>query len=109
DQVLVLGGASGAIAAVRPGADERLLTAGGFDVAVLLPNSFRAALLVRRAKIPERWGYAADFRSRLLTRAVPRGLSVHHAEYYMQLATALGGSAMPLVAALRRDAAMAAA
>jgi lipopolysaccharide heptosyltransferase II len=103
DQVLVLGAGGGAMTALTSGPDEERLAAGGFEVAVLLPNSFRAALLVRRAKIPERWGYATDFRRRLLTRAVAPRPSVHHAEYYLQLATALGGSAMPLVAALRRD------
>src|SRR5688572_30243525 len=42
------------------------------DVALLLPNAFSAAWLVRQADIRERWGYAADLRRPLLTRAVPR-------------------------------------
>lgn len=41
---------------------------GGFDAAVLLPNSFASALAVWRAAIPERWGYATDLRGALLTR-----------------------------------------
>ena len=33
------------------------LADGGFDAALLLPNSMHAALLASRAGIPERWGY----------------------------------------------------
>jgi heptosyltransferase-2 len=33
---------------------------------ILLPNSFAAAWLVKRAAIPDRWGYAADMRASLL-------------------------------------------
>jgi heptosyltransferase-2 len=39
-----------------------------FDAAVLLPNSFAAAAAAWAARIPERWGYATDGRSPLLTR-----------------------------------------
>jgi lipopolysaccharide heptosyltransferase II len=61
-----------------------------FDTALLLPNSFRSALLVKRAGIPERWGYRTEWRAALLTRGVmpPRGL--HQAEYYQHLVQALG-------------------
>ena len=63
----------------------------GFDTALLLPNSFHAALLASRARIPERWGYRTQFRGRLLTRAITRPPSgVHHVEYYQQLVRALG-------------------
>jgi len=41
---------------------------GGFDAAVLLPNSFGSALCALAAGIPERWGYATDGRGFLLTR-----------------------------------------
>jgi heptosyltransferase II len=44
---------------------------GAFDTAVLLPNSFAAALTAWRAGIPERWGYATDGRGLLLTRSLP--------------------------------------
>ena len=49
--------------------------AGGFDEAVILPNSFRAAWLLARAGIARRYGYRADFRGPLLAPAVarPRG------------------------------------
>jgi heptosyltransferase II len=62
----------------------------GFDAALLLPNSFQAAWLAKRAGIPERWGYATDARSRLLTRPVLRTRGGHQAEYYTRLVAALG-------------------
>jgi heptosyltransferase-2 len=82
--------------------DARALANGAFGVAVLLPNSFHAAWLVRIAGIPERWGYRADLRARLLTRAIakPVGL-VHQTEYYLRLVHALGTPRVGLVAALR--------
>jgi heptosyltransferase-2 len=43
---------------------------GAFDAAVLLPNSFASALVAWAARVPERWGYATDGRSALLTRRV---------------------------------------
>ncbi len=61
-----------------------------FDTALLLPNSIRAALLAVRAHIPERWGYRADLRGGLLTRAIDRPSGLHQAEYYQQLVHALG-------------------
>ncbi len=74
---------------------------------VLLPNSFAAALLARRAGIAERWGYRRDFRGRLLTRAIdPPKASMHHAEYYLALVAALGAPASPPVASLRVDQAL---
>ncbi|MBN2371209.1 MAG: lipopolysaccharide heptosyltransferase II [Vicinamibacteria bacterium] len=50
--------------------------ARGFDVAILLPNSFGSALQVVMARVPERWGYAGDGRRPLLTRkaSVPPGV-----------------------------------
>jgi heptosyltransferase-2 len=68
-----------------------LLAACEFDAALLLPNSFQAAWVAHRARIPERWGFARDLRGRLLTRAVPRPpRGVHQAEYYQALASGLG-------------------
>ena len=81
-------------------ADAARLRAERFDVAVLLPNSFHAAWLARRAGIPERWGYARDLRGWLLTRAIPRRRGVTQAAYYLDLVTALGAPSMPLTAAL---------
>jgi heptosyltransferase-2 len=69
-----------------------VLAEGKFDAALLLPNSFRAAWTVRRAGIPERWGYAAGLRSWMLTRAIakPKGRHLHQSAYYAELARGLG-------------------
>jgi len=91
--------------------DAAALRAQGYDAALLLTNSFNTALLARRAGIAERWGYRADFRGPLLTRAVLRPVAVHQAEYYQHLARALGFASGPLEpqldlpAAIREDAA----
>jgi heptosyltransferase-2 len=67
------------------------------DAVLLLPNSFASAWLASRARIPERWGYASDWRGRLLTRAVPRPRgSVHQGAYYQQLVRELGFDSGPL-------------
>jgi len=50
---------------------SRRLRAGRFDLALVLPNSPRAALEVWLAGIPQRVGYARPWRSYFLTRAVP--------------------------------------
>lgn len=74
------------------------LAAGKFDMAVLLPNSFRSALVVAMAKIPCRVGYDRDGRGFLLTdRLLPRKQSnafipVPTREYYLGLARYLGAS-----------------
>lgn len=62
----------------------------GYDAALLLPNSFVSAWMVKGAGVGERWGYASDGRSRLMTRTVPRAKGGHQAEYYRHLTTALG-------------------
>jgi len=68
----------------------RVLRAGNFDTALLLPNSLHAAIVARRAGIAERWGYGADLRSPLLTRRAPRPRGVHQVAYYQQLVRLLG-------------------
>ena len=71
--------------------ERRTAGGGGFDAALLLPNSFQSAWVASRAGIPERWGFARDLRARLLTRALPRPKGDgHQAEYYQALATGLG-------------------
>ena len=76
----------------------RRLREGAFDTALLLPNSLQSAVTAWRAGIPERWGYRAQGRASLLTRAVrapvPRG---HQALYYQRLTEALGFAPGPLV------------
>ena len=76
------------------------LAEGRHDAVVLLPNSFRSAWNARRAGIGERWGFAAGFRSPLLTKRVkrPRG-ALHQADYYRALVTGLG---MPTASELPR-------
>ena len=72
-----------------------------FDTALLLPNSMHAALIAARAAIPERWGYATDWRGRLLTRAIAPPSGLHQVDYYQHLVHALGfpnGSVVPRVA-----------
>ena len=66
------------------------------DIGLLLPNSFRSALDLARAAVPQRWGYRSDCRGPLLTRAVDRpAAAVHQVEYYQHLVRALGFSSGP--------------
>ena len=77
------------------------LEQGGFDVAVLLPNSFASALMAKQAGVAERWGFATDGRRRLLTRPVGKpGGATHHYEYYQALTQQLGMTAGPPFAAV---------
>lgn len=101
--VAELYGALAEVDAVRPsagrGADARSVR-GAFDAAVLLPNSFAAALAVWQAGVPHRWGYATDGRGPLLTRAgrVPSGIRGRSQVYYyraMLAAVGLQVSATP--------------
>ncbi|MGB2713665.1 MAG: lipopolysaccharide heptosyltransferase II [Vicinamibacterales bacterium] len=64
---------------------------GRFDLAILLPNSFRSAWVAKRAGIPHRWGVAASARRMLLTRAVraTKG-KVHQSARYLALMERLG-------------------
>ena len=82
-------------------ADQDKLRAIAADAAVLLPNSFASAWLVREGGVPERYGYASDLRRRLLTHAVAKpSRSVHQVEYYQRLVRAFGAdtlSAEPVV------------
>lgn len=71
----------------------RALKARGFDLAVLFQNAFSAALTVALAGLPQRWGYARDGRSFLLTRPVrlePADGFYHEAFYYLNLLERLG-------------------
>jgi heptosyltransferase-2 len=79
--------AVGEVDAVRAASGFRAGVAaarGGFDAALLLPNSFGSALQAAAARIPERWGYATDGRGLLLTRRprVPRALRGESQVYY---------------------------
>ena len=73
------------------GREARILAAGKFDAALLLTNSCRSAWTMRRAGIPERWGFTGNLRGYLLTRAVARPRErVHQAAYYAALVNGLG-------------------
>ena len=52
--------------------ENRILAAGAFDAALLLPNSFRSAWVARRGGIAETLGLCAAAPHWLLTRAVAR-------------------------------------
>jgi len=74
-----------------------------YGAALLLTNSFQTAWTAWRARVPERWGYRADWRSALLTRAVSKPAdTVHQAAYYQHLTRSLGfpsGSLEPTIEA----------
>ncbi len=72
------------------------LRAQSFDRVLLLPNSFRSALLAWRAGIPERWGYRTQGRGALLTRAVACGGRMHQVAYYQHLVNGLGYANGPM-------------
>ena len=91
DAVVTLPGGGGWRAWTGWRDDVRALSAGSFDTALLLPNSFAAARIASGAAIAERWGYATDGRSSLLTRAISKPqVPVHQRAYYQALTAALG-------------------
>jgi len=64
-----------------------------FDLALILPRSFRSALHIYLARIPIRIGYKAEGRSLFLTHGIPRTeeiLHVHRIHYYQKLTDSLG-------------------
>jgi len=74
---------------------------GKFDLAVVFPNAFEAALIPALARVPFRIGYATDGRTKLLTNPlpIPEWRSSKHEVYYYQniiaeLERALGGAAL---------------
>lgn len=54
------------------------LQRGGFDLAVVLPNSPRSALETWLARVPHRVGYSRSWRDIFLTTAVPSRLDAGH-------------------------------
>ena len=79
-------------------AAARKIRAQSFDIGILFTNSFGSALLFFLAGIPQRWGYAADGRRLLLTRAVrstDRDAPRHQVQYYLDLVTGLGLKSRP--------------
>lgn len=91
DAVVPLEWTGRALALGRRRRDLRRLRAVRADVAILMPNSFASAWMAMRAGVRDRWGYAADLRRPLLSRAVaPPAVRRHQAEYYRCLVRALG-------------------
>jgi heptosyltransferase II len=75
-----------------PSTAERIasLRAGRFRRAVILPNSFKAALVTFGAGIKERWGYTTDMRGMFLTHAVAKpAVQGHQLDDYTALLAAL--------------------
>jgi len=98
------GGARARIAAVR----EHLIT-GGYDACFVLPPSFAAALVSYASKARRRIGYGGQWRSILLTDALPeRGIRAEHlSRAYVRLLEKYTGSlvpALPLPVVVAEDA-----
>ncbi len=100
----------------RPGAGDwrgkwkaaQALHAGGFGAAILLPNSFEAALVVWLARIPRRIGYRRDARGPLLTDPIPRPapgeIPRHESYYYLEMLRRAGLiEELPVVEEIRLD------
>jgi len=65
----------------------------GFDLALILPRSFRSAFQIYLARIPIRIGYKDEGRSPFLTYGIPREdkvLRIHRVHYYRKLIEPLG-------------------
>jgi heptosyltransferase-2 len=91
DEVLTLGWGGRILRTRSLRADLAALRDADADIAILLPNSFASAWMARRSGVEHRWGYASDFRSPLLSRAVRRPRrSMHQAAYYQHLVRELG-------------------
>lgn len=96
DRVVTLPGRGGWSALLSWRDQAASLADGHYDAALLLPNSFASAMAASKAQIPERWGFATDARTRLLTRAVSKPAAAgHHAAYYQALTSALDVPAGP--------------
>ena len=85
------------MSALRLGCRLRGQGRGRFDMAIILPNSFRSALAARVGGIPRRVGYDRDVRRFLLTDRIapPRddaGEYIHYStrDYYLDLAKLVG-------------------
>ena len=105
DEVITLPGGGGLRAWTGWRKDVDSLASGSFDTAILFPNSYGAARIAAKAMIPERWGYAADMRTGMLTRAIPKPVGeLHQRAYYQALTAALGMAEGPPYASIHPDA-----
>lgn len=67
----------------------RVLREGRYRRAIILPNSFRSALIPTMAGIRERWGYPTDHRRILLTNPIDKPSRGHQLDDYTPLLAAL--------------------
>ncbi len=93
----------------KPLSDARVMRASQPDAIILLPNSFRSALLARLAGVRTRVGYKRDQRSWLLTdgptppREHGRLKPVPAVDYYLELAAYCGADVARQGQAIARD------
>jgi len=70
-----------------------MIRSRGYDLALLMPNSFRTALLAFLGRVRARAGYSSDARGWLLTHSHPRDdrvRSLHMVEYYLEILREIG-------------------
>lgn len=71
----------------------RAMADGQFELGILFPNSFHSAWQLRRAGVPQRWGYSNLLRGWMLTRKAlssEHSAPQHHADFYKNLVRGLG-------------------
>jgi heptosyltransferase II len=68
----------------------------GFDLALLLPNSFESALMMFLGGVPRRIGYATDGRRWMLTESIAPAppATQHQVEYYLDLVKLLSATTL---------------
>jgi heptosyltransferase-2 len=108
DRVMTLQGASGARDWKAKGELILRLRGGNFDLAILFPNSFESAAVVRLSGVKRIIGYARDGRSWLLSDAIPvpkhGEIAPHQRFYYLELLRRAGLiGAVPDVPEIRLD------
>lgn len=108
DEIMPLEAASGARDCVAKWKLAGLLRAQAFDLAVLFPNSFESAAVVRLAGVKRIVGYARDGRSPLLSDAIalPAAGEIprHERFYYLELLRRAGIiDAIPACPSIRFD------
>src|SRR5262245_8483039 len=93
DNIITLGGTPSLAQAIGSFiSDARSLRREQFDIAVLLPNAFGAALQARAAKAKLIAGYPTDRRRSLLDLVVPFEAgykTAHQVRYYLNIAAAI--------------------
>lgn len=73
----------------------RVIAEGKFELGILFPNSFNSAWQLKRAGVPQRWGYSSLPRGWMLTKKALRTEhsapgTRHHSEFYKNLVRGLG-------------------